>query len=1172
MATHVVVGGFFTPCLNCMFSLRVSPTFHDFAPCFCNVFVMSTTVTTVTPQALNDHHFAHLTEERGLPAEWVAVNCQSVDAQTASEHLGYTAKSGGILLIGAGSQKQFKPDKPWKSEDSGKAPKYRSCKGDGYDAMLPRHPERADYWENLEGLKGEFVLDGHPCVVLTEGFFKAIALTANGVPTVALLGVEMGLTAAKADPQGKRYLVPSLEKFAKAGFGFLIAFDADCARKKEVIAAQAKLGHHLNLFSPVYSITGLWLEEEGKGIDDYIKANGFEKFEHSVLARAETLEQWKMKHFEVLEKQFQPEKKTPPPEEVAREIAEDYKNQLAFNNEADTWMRYEAENRGVWSTESDKFVRSIIAQILTGKRVKFKSQTYVKQVVESLEVHPEIIKRKWQEVSPGEYLPYKNGLLEISTGKFVEHSPQNFLTWSLPREFDPAAKEFQKIDSWLTFASNNNPTIKNILVCYAAAVLKGKHELQKFLHLIGLGGSGKGTYARLLTDLIGQDNVCNSSVEAFCSNRFETSSAYKKRLLLFSDEIAFPRDISNLMKATGGDLLRAEQKNKPSFQYRFEGMVLMLSEHPKAQGIRGNGYKRRCIVLPMNAKVQDKDRRDLNAEFQPELGGFTNYLLGLSDEFVSATLRGVGEIPECKLSFFQARLQEDSLAAWLNDCLIKDTEAKAPVGADKDEGSRSTPETLFGSYADYCRRSGMNAKSIVRFSPELLELCSSLGWPAERVRSAQGVCITGIRLRNGATDNHLLTYEQLLTVEARRATLSPPPEPDPTPPTNPPKLDPAPPQASTPPTNPPKLDPPSGSEQQTPLPDWRPGQSVKLINPVSRFFGQTGTFKGFEWSDFWDATVAVVSGLKDDDSYYPVHNLEPCEGEVSVKVKKPSIPELAKLHPAIKDEWLWANRKTKKPVWIDSEKYIGLANVYGEPLPGDKLKEWRFSPVGRAGLVLTSSDNISVLKSELGKFKEIAPAATVEQISLELDLDNKATEVQKTRETGREVLCEGVYRSGEMVYLNFKTRKLLNSWFKYYASLLRYDHKVLEKEDYSTLRSEGYKYRIKMLVYVERPGWFDDIAAINFGLTPKEWEAAKLAAMPAPEGETPTERLARLAKAMGGLSVKDWEDYCNVFGKRKVSELTEEEATKLANKLQEQIESRDRFLKRNNLTRRLEEE
>ncbi|MEG4026597.1 hypothetical protein, partial [Microcoleus sp. S13C4] len=69
-------------------------------------------------------HKSHI-ESRGLLNEWSYANCRTVSADEASVYLGYTAKSGGIFFIGAGTQFQFRPDKPWKSSGSKKAPKYR---------------------------------------------------------------------------------------------------------------------------------------------------------------------------------------------------------------------------------------------------------------------------------------------------------------------------------------------------------------------------------------------------------------------------------------------------------------------------------------------------------------------------------------------------------------------------------------------------------------------------------------------------------------------------------------------------------------------------------------------------------------------------------------------------------------------------------------------------------------------------------------------------------------------------------------------------------------------------------------------------------------------------------------------------------------------------------------
>jgi putative DNA primase/helicase len=55
--------------------------------------------------------------------------------------------------------------------------------------MLPKHPENPRYWDDLEALKLLcYIINGIPCLVLTEGFFKAICEYSNDIPTIAVLG------------------------------------------------------------------------------------------------------------------------------------------------------------------------------------------------------------------------------------------------------------------------------------------------------------------------------------------------------------------------------------------------------------------------------------------------------------------------------------------------------------------------------------------------------------------------------------------------------------------------------------------------------------------------------------------------------------------------------------------------------------------------------------------------------------------------------------------------------------------------------------------------------------------------------------------------------------------------------------------------------------------------
>jgi hypothetical protein len=242
---------------------------------------------------LCEEHQAQI-KARGLLNDWTQATCRTVTKEEASFLLGYKAKSGGIWIGGETLQSQFRPDRPWKSKEDKKAPKYRTPLTDhGYDAIVPTHPTDREYWEPENLKKVCYQLNGHPCVLATEGFFKAIAGCSNDLPTIGLIGVEMGLTGK--DERGKRYLIPTLEKIARAGIGVIIAFDADAATNPNINWAQLKLGRELLKFNiPVYIATGLWemgAEGETKGMDDFIQKRGIEEFRR-ILARSVKFEDW----------------------------------------------------------------------------------------------------------------------------------------------------------------------------------------------------------------------------------------------------------------------------------------------------------------------------------------------------------------------------------------------------------------------------------------------------------------------------------------------------------------------------------------------------------------------------------------------------------------------------------------------------------------------------------------------------------------------------------------------------------------------------------------------------------------------------------------------------------------------------------------------------------------
>jgi putative DNA primase/helicase len=701
---------------------------------------------------LNSKHQADI-KARGLLNDWARSSSKTVTAEEASFHLGYKAKSGGILFIGQNGQVQFRPDKPWKNDGEKKAPKYRSPLGE-FDAFLPPSPDNPLYWE-IEALKREaFYINDVPYILLTEGIFKAIAGCSNGIPTISLLGVEQGLTGKAHDVESKRFLVDALRYLAEAGFGFIVAFDADVATNPNVRAAQKKLAKQLAKFKvPVRIITGAWsaasVTEGGEvkstnGMDDFIQHKGIEEF-RAILSKAKLFDEDSSDDAEGSKKS-----KIPSSDAMARQIAEDYRDKLAFNNEVLCWYRYEAESSGVWAPETDEYIESIIYQIIKSKGLVDIPPSYIGATVRFL--RHELIERKWK--SRADLLPFQNGALEIATGKLHPHSPGYKFTWSLPRPHSVLAADWGIISDWLDVATAGNQHIKNILIAYAAATLKGRADIQKFLHLIGIGGSGKGTFCRLLIALIGIENTHSSTLDDWCSNRFEAAEAYGKRLLIFPDEDKGTRSLGKFKQLTGGDWLRAEEKGKKPFKFKFEGMVAVASNFPIFGGDNSSGMSRRTIAVPFDAVVARNARRNLDGDFVPELPAFTNYLLSLDDAWVENILRGVMEVPEVGAQFWESKIREDSIAGFLNDKLILDPLGQVSIG-----DSPNAEGSLYQAYHQYCLDQGHKPQAVKNFSPNLIECASViLGWQVEKVHTKIGKIIKGIRIRTKA-DEHLPTYD-----------------------------------------------------------------------------------------------------------------------------------------------------------------------------------------------------------------------------------------------------------------------------------------------------------------------------------------------------------------------------------------------------------------------------
>jgi putative DNA primase/helicase len=704
---------------------------------------------------LNTRHTNECTTKRGLAPEWIEVNCRSVSASEAKELLGYTAYSDGIWLEGANFQGQFKPDKPWESRDetTGKKskPKYRTSIGE-YDVMLPKHPENPRYWDDLEALKLLcYIINGIPCLVITEGFFKAICGCSNGIPTIALLGVEMGLTPGSADPQGKRYLVEGLERFARAGFGFIHAFDADCATNENVIMAQLKLAHQLAKFKvPQYSVTGLWTIDEGKGMDDFIRNNSAEAFIRNILAKAITIEEWE-KQF----KSWDDVKKVLSPRETSKYLVERYRNLWKYDLERQTWRQWDGK---IWVAVSNKvFAQSVYRTIETNPESQFKTFSYLENVIKFLEL--ELLEQEWKTFDRMEWIAFNDCVYEVKTGKIHEHAPGfgfiSCLEHNFPKlvaiDSNSALLDQLRIGApnfyaWAMHSQQGDPSkVLKLLAIINGAIKFRFFELQMFVHLQGVPGAGKGTYARLLETIVGKPNYTSAKLNKLGDDNV-IAAIIDKQLVICPDEKKQACDFSGLLTLTGGDNIPYIAKYKPQADGKFYGLIVVISNSNPFIG-DVTGIDRRLSLVTFDVPLPCRDMA-VEEKMQAEVPQLTALALTMNDQEVKDLIKGTGTgaIPDFKRMQWLHKTENDSVALFMEEMLMPATPDKYVMLGGKGDDIN----TLYGAYMQMCEEN--NSKSLFtknNFRGHLLELCREVGWANVReARQGNGWRIYGVSLRD----------------------------------------------------------------------------------------------------------------------------------------------------------------------------------------------------------------------------------------------------------------------------------------------------------------------------------------------------------------------------------------------------------------------------------------
>jgi putative DNA primase/helicase len=285
----------------------------------------------------------------------------------------------------------------------------------------------------------------------------------------------------------------------------------------------------------------------------------------------------------------------------------------------------------------------------------------------------------------------KNGLLNVDTLNFTEHTPDYLSVNQLPVSYDRTG-ECPKIMKFLSeVAFPEDIAALQQMVGYT--LWKG-YPAHIAIMLIGDGSNGKSTFINLIKALLGTDNISSCSLQELVMNRFAQADLYGKSANLYADLSDQALKMTGPFKmVTGNDPIRGEQKFRNAFVFvNYAKLIFSANKVPEVYEDSLAFFRRWILFTFPNTFTGEKENKNLLSTLttSEEMSGFLNW-----------ALRGLQQLRANKWTFSNsksvAQVREEyirkssPIQAFIMDCVHQDSNGTVPK------------KLMFSKFCDYCR-------------------------------------------------------------------------------------------------------------------------------------------------------------------------------------------------------------------------------------------------------------------------------------------------------------------------------------------------------------------------------------------------------------------------------------------------------------------------------------
>ena len=315
---------------------------------------------------------------------------------------------------------------------------------------------------------------------------------------------------------------------------------------------------------------------------------------------------------------------------------------------------------------------------------------------------------------PSQLISVQNGLLDITTRRLYKASPLFFNRATLPIEYNADAPEPKLWKKFLGEALKDRTSLIELLQELFGYTISDDTCQHIVPHLWGVPRGGKGTTLRVLTDLVGAENVASPSIMEL-GTTFGLEGCIAKSLITITDMNTDNKSQCAeagvwINKISGEDFVQIMRKNIGVWRGRLPGRMWIASNNLPDFGSHAEAVATRLAVIPFEVSFLGREDRTLTnkegtGKLQLELPSILNWALDGLDR-----LRDRGRFNE-PLESVNAKLKmlyssEPVRGFVAGRCVLDPT-----TSTDKD--------VLYARYEAYCVAAGVHPLAFSKFADRL---------------------------------------------------------------------------------------------------------------------------------------------------------------------------------------------------------------------------------------------------------------------------------------------------------------------------------------------------------------------------------------------------------------------------------------------------------------------